>query len=145
MQRKKQQLTPRSPLQWITDTIDDLLHSPTDSDIDSDSNSVSDSELEASDPLDSWEPPPNTQPEISFKITHVELRRGFKVWTESTATSPSGRHLGHYKSLVKNDDMEDFSFTKWSSPSIMGFHHPDGQMPCKLCCLKTNELPRWNA
>jgi hypothetical protein len=39
----------------------------------------------------------------------------FKVWRESTSTSPSGRHLGHYKALVsiidksiKEDEREDY-------------------------------------
>ena len=51
MQRKKQQLTPRSPLKWITETIKDLLESPTDSDIEAEeSDSDSDSEPEEADP-----------------------------------------------------------------------------------------------
>ena len=73
MQRKKQQLTPRSPLQWITDTIKDLL-CPIESDIDTESEPDSDSDLEEVYPLEPWDPSPNTQPEISLKITHKELR-----------------------------------------------------------------------
>ena len=33
------------------------------------------------------------------EITVEQLRGKMKVWRESTTTSPSGRHLGHYKSL----------------------------------------------
>jgi hypothetical protein len=33
-------------------------------------------------------------------ITHTEFSGKFRVWRESTSTSPSGRHLGHYKALV---------------------------------------------
>ena len=33
-------------------------------------------------------------------ITDKEFVGKFKVWRESTSTSPSGRHLGHYKALV---------------------------------------------
>ena len=40
-------------------------------------------------------PPKNSTPEITVE----QLRGKMKVWRESTTTSPSGRHLGHYKSL----------------------------------------------
>ena len=40
-------------------------------------------------------PPKKTNPEI----TVAQLRGKIKVWREGTTTSPSGRHLGHYKSL----------------------------------------------
>ena len=33
------------------------------------------------------------------EITVAQLRREMKVWREGTTTSPSGRHLEHYKSL----------------------------------------------
>jgi hypothetical protein len=33
-------------------------------------------------------------------ITEGEFREKLKVWTESTTTSPSGLHLGHYKTLI---------------------------------------------
>ena len=40
--------------------------------------------------------PPNS---LSAHLTADDLRAGYKVWRESTATSPSGRHLGHDKVL----------------------------------------------
>ena len=51
--------------------------------------------------------PPNS---IQATLTADDLRAGYKVWRESTATSPSGRHLGHDKVLfcyepnTPNDD-----------------------------------------
>jgi hypothetical protein len=33
-------------------------------------------------------------------LTMKEFTGKFKVWREATSTSPSGRHLGHYKALV---------------------------------------------
>ena len=39
--------------------------------------------------------PPKTNPEI----TVAQLRGEMKVWREGTTISPSGSHLGHYKSL----------------------------------------------
>ena len=49
------------------------------------------------------------------------MRQGFKIWTESTATSPSGRHLGRYKTLVQDDDMADFFITQIELPLQFGF------------------------
>lgn len=37
---------------------------------------------------------------MSPTITEEEFRSKLKVWRESTSTSPSGQHLGHYKSLI---------------------------------------------
>ena len=38
-------------------------------------------------------PMPFTEP------TDSEIKAGFSKWPEQTSTSPSGRHLGHYKAL----------------------------------------------
>ena len=75
---------------------------------DSDSENETDSELEISDPEEPWEDPSDQQPEISLKLTRKELQKGFKLWTESTATSQSERHLGHNKVLVQDDNIADF-------------------------------------
>ena len=40
-------------------------------------------------------PPKKSTPEIRV----AQLRGKMKVWRERTTTSPSGRYLGHYKSL----------------------------------------------
>jgi len=37
-------------------------------------------------------------------ITVADLRGKFSKWRESTSTSPSGRHLGHYKLLFQTID-----------------------------------------
>ena len=37
---------------------------------------------------------------IKTEITLEEYRKGFRSWSEQTATSPSGRHLGIYKALL---------------------------------------------
>jgi hypothetical protein len=37
-------------------------------------------------------------------LTREEFKGKFRVWRESTLTSPSGRHLGHYKALVVTID-----------------------------------------
>lgn len=39
---------------------------------------------------------------ITDEITDRDVFIGFNKWKESTTTSPSGRHLGHYKALVQD-------------------------------------------
>jgi hypothetical protein len=39
---------------------------------------------------------------INTVLTMEEFTGKIKVWREGTSTSPSGRHLGHYKTLIKN-------------------------------------------
>ena len=36
---------------------------------------------------------------IPYYISEKEFKHKIKVWRETTTTSPSGRHLGHYKTL----------------------------------------------
>jgi hypothetical protein len=40
--------------------------------------------------------------EIPTSISDEDVFRGFQGWKESTSTSPSGRHLGHYKALIQH-------------------------------------------
>jgi hypothetical protein len=35
-------------------------------------------------------------------ITSEDIKKGITCWKETTTTSPSGRHLGHYKALVQD-------------------------------------------
>jgi hypothetical protein len=39
--------------------------------------------------------------ELSPYMLYQKMIEGFKKWRESTTTSPSGKHLGIYKTLVK--------------------------------------------
>ena len=39
---------------------------------------------------------------INIELSSEDISYGFKTWAESTATSPSGRHLGHYKALIQD-------------------------------------------
>ena len=43
----------------------------------------------------------NNTKQISIDITQKEFMTGFRKWREATSTSPSGRHLGHYKALLR--------------------------------------------
>ena len=115
MQWNKQQIQPRSPYQWVADTIEDLF-APSESPEDSNSDSETGSEPEISEPEDPLDDPPDQQPEISLKLTRGELHKGFKLWTELTATTPSGRHLGHYKVLVQDDNIAYYFLLQMELP-----------------------------
>jgi hypothetical protein len=43
---------------------------------------------------------------IDCKISVEDFLSGIKGWKESTSTSPSGRHLGHYKVIVTDPDLK---------------------------------------
>jgi len=53
-------------------------------------------------------------------LTFNELMEGFKKWPEQTATSPSGRHLGTYKSMLK--DLPEKEDHKQNPPKYRGIH-----------------------
>lgn len=43
---------------------------------------------------------------IDYEITEESFISGFKGKKESTSTSPSGHHLGHYKAIVNDPDLK---------------------------------------
>jgi hypothetical protein len=43
---------------------------------------------------------------IDCEISEEDFLLGIKGWKESTSTSPSGRHLGHYKAIVTDPDLK---------------------------------------
>ena len=47
-------------------------------------------------------PQVSSHADIPTSISDEDILYGFKGWKESTSTSPSGRHLGHYKSLIQH-------------------------------------------
>jgi hypothetical protein len=72
-------------------------------------------------------------PEMSSDISFDDVSRGFKRWPEKVSTSPSGRHLGHYKALqviVDSDEM---------GPNLMHVHHNMLQ----LALLRRRPFVRW--
>ncbi|KAI2492147.1 hypothetical protein MHU86_22412 [Fragilaria crotonensis] len=46
----------------------------------------------------------DTEP-IPTEITTTDVEKGFKSWSEGTSTSPSKRHLGHYKAIVQDPEL----------------------------------------
>jgi hypothetical protein len=43
----------------------------------------------------------NKSPKFSNNITFDKFCNRINIWNEKTTTSPSGRHLGHYKILLR--------------------------------------------
>lgn len=52
----------------------------------------------------------NHLPLLKDEISYAEFCKGLRKWKEATSTSPSGRHLGHYKALLTADGADkDYS------------------------------------
>ena len=43
--------------------------------------------------------------DISLRIMPWNFHRIFSKWKESTTSSPSGRHIGHYRAILGNKDL----------------------------------------
>ncbi|KAI2496067.1 hypothetical protein MHU86_18439 [Fragilaria crotonensis] len=54
---------------------------------------------------------------IPLTISADDIVKGFKSWKETTTTSPSGRHLGHYKALIQDPILLE-SFRKFLNIAI---------------------------
>jgi hypothetical protein len=58
---------------------------------------------------------------ISCKITRDTVKEGFQERQERTSTSPSGQHLGHYKTWIQDDDLLDLLTMLIQIPIQFGF------------------------
>ena len=82
---------------WITDNITHIMERT--------NKSKTDLELE----------------EIDTVITPDQFISAIKIWKEQTSTSPSGRHLGHYKTIIKDRDIVQYYCTMCILPLQYGF------------------------
>jgi hypothetical protein len=64
---------------------------------------------------------PNKLSEISATISDDDFRQTVQKWKESTSTSPSGRHLGHYKAAILDDDITQLHVDMLNIPIQLGF------------------------
>jgi hypothetical protein len=53
-------------------------------------------------------------------ITEEEFKATFRLVNEATSSSPSGRHVGHYKAILKNPDAVTFHPIMMSIPFQVG-------------------------
>jgi hypothetical protein len=64
---------------------------------------------------------PATVKEISSFITIAHFTKAVKEWKETTSTSPSGRHLGHYKTALLNNRLTALHVAMLNMPIMYGF------------------------
>jgi hypothetical protein len=64
---------------------------------------------------------PKNLHDISSTISDDDFRKTVKNWKESTSTSPSGRHLGHYKTAILDDDITQLHVDMLNLPIQLGF------------------------
>ena len=64
---------------------------------------------------------PDTVQQISSFITIEDFKRTVKDWKETTSTSPSGRHLGHYKTAILDDRITALHVAMINLPIMHGF------------------------
>ena len=58
-----------------------------------------------------------TRTEISTELTVQQFILGIKIWKETTTTSPSARHLGHYKTIIRDKNLAQI-FTTMTTLSL---------------------------
>ena len=60
---------------------------------------------------------------LHHHISLSDMSQGFKKWKESTSTSPSNRHLGHYKSfLVLDGKANDVAHSFFNCQMLQNFN-----------------------
>jgi hypothetical protein len=58
---------------------------------------------------------------IPYTITKEDVKEGFKKWKERTSTSPSGRHLGNYKTWIQDNELLETLTIMIQIPIKFGF------------------------
>jgi hypothetical protein len=64
---------------------------------------------------------PTNLTDISPIISSEDFQTTVKKWKESTSTSPSGRHLGHYKAAILDDNITQLHVDMLNIPLQLGF------------------------
>jgi hypothetical protein len=62
-------------------------------------------------------------PPIQTSISQDEFEKAFRKWSKGTSTSPSDRHLGHYKCFSPMMDNTYSDDNPDTSENIMGVYH----------------------
>ena len=64
---------------------------------------------------------PDNIEELSTSISTETFISGIKGWSERTSTSPSHRHLGHYKCIITDESLASFHALLLQLPVQYGF------------------------
>jgi Reverse transcriptase (RNA-dependent DNA polymerase) len=81
----------------------------------------------------------NKLKDLREDITYEEYIRGFEKWNERTTTSPSGRHLGHYKLLIRLQVYDESNNNINLSQQILNVYYTIATTTAKL----GRSLERW--
>jgi exonuclease III len=87
--------------------------------------------------------PLNLSPkEINTFITPEEFVSAYKVAHESTSSSPSGRHVGHYKAATSDPLLAELHSTMMSIPYMVGYSPKRWRKVIDVMLKKTPGVPR---
>jgi hypothetical protein len=85
------------------------------------------------DTLQPFQPPAHP---VSIQVNITDYKKFFQKWDENTSTSPSGKHLGHYKALLSPGLLEEPSLTEPADDII--------KLKIKLCQLALTHGHVWD-
>jgi hypothetical protein len=98
---------------------------------------------ETLDILNQLSSPLNLTPrEISTSISPEEFVSAYKAIHESTSSSPSGRHVGHYKATSLDPLLSELHATMMSIPYMVGFSPKRWRKVIDIMLEKTPGVPR---
>jgi len=79
---------------------------------------------------------------INTEISEADLTKGIRGWKESTSTSPSGRHLGHYKASLRGKELTVGYARMLNTPVQMGFPPKRWQQAVSVLLEKDQGIPK---
>ena len=132
MKYQDQQPTQREPKTWIIDSIQALLKREI--------KEIEETKEESTEE-EEGEPTKEGNRLISLEITPEDYEEGFRKWSEMTATSPSGRHLGLYKALLGIENLSEFFAGMCELPVLYGFAPQRWAHVLKLMLEKDKGIP----
>jgi Reverse transcriptase (RNA-dependent DNA polymerase) len=79
---------------------------------------------------------------INTEISEADFSKGIRKWRESTSTSPSGRHLGHYKAALKDRELTRGYSMMLNLPIRLGFSPQRWQQAISVLLEKDKGNPK---
>ena len=80
--------------------------------------------------------------QISTNILPEDFIKCYKHWKETTASSPSGRHIGHYKALINKPDIVAYFCKMLRLPLRYGFAPKRWKKVLQVIISKDEGQPR---